>query len=80
MSEHETGRVKPTQSQPKMSKLDDLPEVLTYEEMKAQAQGPFAFKSAVPPTTQGVTPPTAPGGPIAAAPHMPTPAPRNVKE
>jgi hypothetical protein len=80
MSEYTTGRVKPTQSQPRMGRLDDLPEVLTYAQMKAQAQGPFAFKSAVPPTTQGVTPPMTPGGPIAAARHFPTPSPRNVKE
>jgi hypothetical protein len=64
-----------------MAKLGEtLPEVLTYEQMKAQAQGPFAFKSAVPPTTQGVMPPTGPGDPIAAAPKFPTPPPRNVKE
>jgi hypothetical protein len=80
MSEHKTGKVEPTQAQPRMAKLDDLPEVLTYEQMNAQAQGPFAFKSPVAPVTQGVTPPMAPGGPIAAAPRMPTPAPRNVKE
>ena len=78
MSEHKTGKVEPTQAQPRMAKLDDLPEVLTYEEMKAQAQGPFAFKSAVPPTTQGI--PGGPTDPIAAAPKFPTPAPRNVKE
>jgi hypothetical protein len=76
--EIETSRVKPTQTQPRMARLDDLPEVLTYEEMKAGAQGSFAFKSAVPPTTQGI--PGGPTDPIAAAPHMPTPAPRNVKE
>jgi hypothetical protein len=78
MTEVKTGKVEPTQLQPKMARLDDLPEVLTYEEMKAQAQGPFAFKSAVPPTTQGI--PGGPTDPIAAAPRMPTPAPKNVKE
>jgi hypothetical protein len=31
-------------------------------------------------TRAGTTPPTGPGGPIAAAPKFPTPAPRNVKE
>jgi hypothetical protein len=71
------GKVEPTQSQPKMAKLDDLPERVTYEEMKAQAQGPFAFKSAVAPVTQGI--PGGPGVPIAAAPKFPTPPPRNVK-
>ena len=78
MSEHPTGRVRPSPSQPAMAKLEDLPEVLTYEQMKAQAQGPFTFKSAVPPTTQGI--PGGPTDPIAAAPKFPTPAPRNVKE
>jgi hypothetical protein len=78
MSEHETGRVKPTPAQPKMAKLDDLPEVLTYEQMKAGAQGPFAFKSAVPPTTQGI--PGGPTDPIAKAPAFPTPPAPRVKE
>jgi hypothetical protein len=45
MSEHKTGKVEPTKTQPRMARLDDLPEVLTYEEMRSQAMGPFHFKS-----------------------------------
>ena len=63
MSEHPTGRVRPTPAQPKMAKLDSLPERVTYEEMRSQAMGPFHFKSPLAPTTQGVTPPMTPGGP-----------------
>jgi hypothetical protein len=81
MSEHPTGRVKPTPSQPAMAKLgESLPERVTHEQMKAQAMGPFHFKNPLAPSVQGVTPPMTPGGPIAAAPKFPTPAPRNVKE
>jgi hypothetical protein len=64
-----------------MAKLgESLPEFVSHEEMRSQAMGPFAFKSPLAPTVQGVTPPMTPGGPISAAPHFPTPAPRNVKE
>jgi hypothetical protein len=74
------GHVKPTQSQPKMARLGEtLPEFVSREQMKAQAMGPFSYNVAAP-TVAGIHPPMAPGGPIAAAPHMPTPAPRNVKE
>jgi len=80
MSEHPTGRVRPTGAQPAIKLGESLPEFVSHEEMKAQAQSPFAFKYPLAPTVQGVRPPTAPGGPIAAAPKFPTPAPRNVKE
>jgi hypothetical protein len=64
-----------------MAKLGEtLPERVTYEKMRSQAMGPFHFQSPLAPTVQGVTPPTGPGDPIAAAPRMPTPSPRNVKE
>jgi hypothetical protein len=78
VSEHKTGKVEPTQSQPKMAKLDDLPEKVTYEQLRAQAMGPYAFKSAVPPVTQGI--PGGPTDPIAKAPAAPTPSPKNIKE
>jgi hypothetical protein len=79
--EIETGRVKPTPAQPAMAKLGEtLPERVTHAEMRSQAMGPFAFKSPLAPTVQGINPPTGPGDPIAAAPRMPTPSPRNVKE
>jgi hypothetical protein len=80
MSEHPTGRVKPTPSQPAMAKLgESMPERVTHEEMRSQAMGPFHYQAAAP-TVAGIHPPMTPGGPIAAAPRMPTPAPRNVKE
>jgi hypothetical protein len=81
MSEHLTGRVKPSPAQPAMAKLGDiLPERVTYEQMRSQAMGPFHFKSPLAPTVQGINSPTGPGDPIAAAQRMPTPAPHNVKE
>jgi hypothetical protein len=81
MSEHPTGRIRPTPSQPAIAKLGQtLPERVTHAQMRSQAMGPFAFESPLAPTVQGVTPPTGPGGPIAAAPRMPTPAPKSVKE
>jgi hypothetical protein len=73
MSEHPTGRVKPTPSQPAMAALGASLRV-TYEEMKAQAQGPFAFKSPLAPTVQGI--PGGPDVPIAAAPVFRTPPPK----
>ena len=79
--EIETGRVKPTATQPAMAELGDvLPERVTFEQMRSQAMGPFHFRSPLAPTVQGINPPTGPGDPIAAAPKFPTPAPRNVKE
>jgi hypothetical protein len=71
------GKVEPTQSQPRMANLGEtLPEKVTRETMRAQALGPFRYQATAP-TTPGI--PGAPGVPIAAAPHMPTPPPRNVK-
>jgi hypothetical protein len=77
MTEHPTGRVKPSPAQPKMANLGaSLPERVTPAEMKAQAMGPFRYQAAAP-TQPGI--PGGPGVPIAAAPRMPTPAPKNVK-
>jgi hypothetical protein len=77
MTEVKTGKVEPTQSQSRMAKLDDLPERVTYEQMRSQAMGPVSLMSKHP-TQAGL--PGGPTAPIAAAPKFPTPAPRNVKE
>jgi hypothetical protein len=77
MSEHKTGKVEPTQSQPAPAKLGEtLPERVTYEEMRAQAMGAVSLMA------KHATQPGLPGGPtapIAAAPVFRAPAPRNVK-
>jgi hypothetical protein len=60
MTEHPTGRVKPSPAQPKMGCARRL-----------------WGRSALAPTQPGI--PGGPGVPIAAAPRMPTPPPKNVK-
>jgi hypothetical protein len=78
MSEHKFGgKVEPTQSEPHMARLgESLPQKVTHEQLRAQAMGPFRYQ-ALAPTQPGI--PGGPGVPIAAAPRMPTPAPKNVK-
>jgi hypothetical protein len=78
MSENKFGgKLEPTQSQPRMARLGEtLPERVTHEQLRAQALGPFRYQ-AVAPTQPGI--PGGPGVPIAAAPALPTPPPRNVK-
>jgi hypothetical protein len=83
MSEHETGHVKPTQTQPAAPREMNIPERVTHAELAWKALSMASrggSPTPPPPTVQGIHPSTGAGGPISAAPKFPTPPPRNVKD